>query len=424
MKLSLFGRFAMALVASLALGLGMTACGGGTIAYMWVIGSQYNQIAGFKVDDYTGNLTQIVGAPFVTHGTNPVSIVVKPGGRYVFVLNQGTSTSSSTRDPNSGISVYSVGGDGTLTFQAPYQSTGYVPQWLQLDSTGSYLYVLDKYSPSYIAPNTPGYPSVGGFVGPNTDGLGAITVFAIDSSTGRLSLVTNAQTQLNNVNTPMFEVGTGPFMMKTIGGCVFTLDNNNTVFPYSISSSGQLALPNGAINGGYPIQGAGTLTSINGGGSYVFITDSGTDSVREFTVGSGCALTPPAGGGVTSNAPGLNPQYSFIDASSKYLYVLNQSTTVVNPVQPYSSITAYVINSANSQLQVVTGSPFTVGSNPVCMVEDPTSQYMYISNRNDGTVTGKQFDSTTGILSQLSRGSTFPSVGTGGCLGLSGSVDN
>jgi len=414
MKLSLFGRLAMALVASLALGLGMTACGGGTIAYMWVIGSQYNQVGGFKVDDYTGNLTQIVGAPFVTHGTNPVSIAVKPGGRYVFVLNQGTGSTSSNRDPNSGISVYSVGGDGTLTFQASYQSTGYVPQWLQLDTTGTYLYVLDKYAPGYDKLN-------GSFDLPNSDGNGSITVFSIDSSTGRLSLVTNAQTQINNVNTPMFEVSTGPFMMKTIGGCVFTLNNNNTISPYAIGSSGQLSIPSVLT---YPIQNAGTLTSINGGGSYVFFTDSGTDSIRQFTVGSNCTLTPPSGGGVTSNAPGLNPQYSFIDATSKYLYVLNQSTTVTNPVQPYSSITAYVINSANSQLQVVTGSPFTVGSNPVCMVEDPTSQYMYISNRNDGTVTGKQFDSTTGILSQLSRGSTFPSVGTAGCLGLSGSVDN
>ncbi len=90
MKLSLFGRLAMALFASLALGLGMTACGGGTIGYMWVLGQQYNQIAGFKIDDYTGNLTQIQGSPFVSNGAIPVSIVVKPGGRYVYVINQGT----------------------------------------------------------------------------------------------------------------------------------------------------------------------------------------------------------------------------------------------------------------------------------------------------------------------------------------------
>ena len=90
MKLSLVGRFALALLASLALGLGMTGCGGGSIAYLWTIGQQYNQIAGFKVDDYTGNLTQIPHEPFSSGGAAPVSIVVKPGGRYVYVLNQGS----------------------------------------------------------------------------------------------------------------------------------------------------------------------------------------------------------------------------------------------------------------------------------------------------------------------------------------------
>jgi 6-phosphogluconolactonase (cycloisomerase 2 family) len=414
MKLSLFGRLAMALVASLALGLGMTACGGGTIAYIWVIGSQYNQIGGFKVDDYTGNLTQIVGAPFVTHGTNPVSIAVKPGGRYVFVLNQGTGSTSSFRDPNSGISVYSVGGDGTLTFQASYQSTGYIPQWLQMDGTGTYLYVLDKYSPGYDSSNA-------SYDLPNTDGLGAITVFAVDPSDGRLSLVTNSQTQRNNLNTPFFEVGKNPFMSKQAGGCLFTLNSDNSITPYGIGGSGQLTIPS---VGNYPIPGASSLSSINGGGQFIYFTDVKLNEIFQFTIGSNCGLVTPTGGGIYSNAPGLNPQYSFTDATSKYLYVLNQSDIPLPTTQPASTITGYVVNSSNSQLQPITGSPFTVGVNPVCMVEDPTSQYMYISNKDAGTVTGKQFDSTTGILSTLSRGSTFPSVGTAGCIGLSGSVDN
>ena len=61
MKLSRIGRVSMALVVSVAMGLGMTACGGGTIGFMWVLGTQYNQIAGFKIDDFTGNLTTTSG---------------------------------------------------------------------------------------------------------------------------------------------------------------------------------------------------------------------------------------------------------------------------------------------------------------------------------------------------------------------------
>jgi hypothetical protein len=57
------------------------------------------------------------------------------------------------------------------------------------------------------------------------------------------------------------------------------------------------------------------------------------------------------------------------------------------------------------------------------MVEDPTNQYVYISNHNDGTVTGKTFNSTTGELAQLSKGSTFAASGLAGCLAISGAID-
>ena len=127
MKLSLFGRLAMAVFASLALGLGMTACEGGTIGYMWVLGQQYNQIAGFKIDDYSGNLTNVQGSPFSSNGTLPVSLVIKPGGRFVYVINQGTCpTAGCGTATNTGqtIAVFSVGGDGVLTFQQSYQSQG------------------------------------------------------------------------------------------------------------------------------------------------------------------------------------------------------------------------------------------------------------------------------------------------------------
>src|ERR1700748_2987092 len=79
MKLSRIGRISMALVVSVAMGLGMTACGGGTIGFMWVPGTQYNQIAAFKIDDFTGNLTAIPHSPFSSGGSNPVAITVKQG---------------------------------------------------------------------------------------------------------------------------------------------------------------------------------------------------------------------------------------------------------------------------------------------------------------------------------------------------------
>lgn len=416
MKLSLFGRLAMALFASLVLGLGMTGCGGGTIAYLWVLGQQYNQVAGFKVDDYTGNLTAIPHSPFSSQGVNPVSVVVKPGGRFVFVLNQGTGGSASSAGTSSGIAVFSVSGEGALTYQATYQSEGYVPQWLALDSTGNYIYELDKYSPSYDTAS-------GKYIGPNTDGLGSITAFSIDATTGRLSLVTNSTVLKNNINTPFFEVGGSPFMMKSQGSCLLTVNaKDNSISPYAFGSGGQLSFV--GSTGNYLISGATSISSINGSGSYVYLTDNGANTIIPYSLGSSCTLTPVTGGTVANESGASDPVYSLLDSTSKYLYVLNHSqVTTGSSTQAYSYISAYTVNTTNGQLTPISDAPYTVGSGPVCMVEDPTNQYMYVSNYNDGTVTGKLLDPTTGRLEALSRGSTFSATGQATCLALSGSVD-
>ena len=414
MKLSLFGRLTMALLASMALGLGMTACGGGMIGYMWVLGQQYNQIAGFKIDDYTGNLTTIPSSPFSSGGSVPVSIVVKAGGRYIYVVNQGVGGSQAGNGSGAGVAEYAVGGDGTLTYQATFGTQGFVSQWAQMDSSGTYLYVLDKYHEGPL--NSNNVPTA------NTDGLGGITVFASDPNTGRLSLVTNSQTQNNGVNTLYWLVGQTPFMMKAVGSCLFTVNSyDQTISPYSVGSGGQLVT---VATGTQPVSTVyknTVATSINGSGSYLYITDSANNRIFPYTLGS-CNPQPVTGGSVPNVTGAVDPTYSLLDNSGKYLYVLNQNNTnTVTPV-PNSNISAFTVNQVTGQLAPIAGSPYTVGSGPVCMVEDTSNQYIYVSNYNDGTVTGKVIDPTTGNLSVLTRGSTFNATGHAGCLVLSGAV--
>ena len=139
------GRISMALAVSVAVGLGMTACGGGTVGFMWVLGTQYNQIAGFKIDDYTGNLTNTISSPYPSSGTDPVSIVVKAGGRFLYVINKGNGPTAGN------IALFTVGGDGNLTFQQAYSSAGITPIWATMDSGGNYPYVLDQLDPSHAS---------------------------------------------------------------------------------------------------------------------------------------------------------------------------------------------------------------------------------------------------------------------------------
>ena len=425
MKWSWFGRASVALLSALALGLGMTACGVNTVAYMWVIGQQYNQLTGFKVDDYTGNLTAIQDSPFSTNGSKPVFLVVKPGGRYLYVVNQGSSSTSTSNSSDSGVAVFSVGGDGALTFQQSYPTQGFLHEYAQFDSTGNYLFVLDEYSPTNPA-------------------VGAITTFSVDPNTGRLTLVAQTASAPSGGAAPTFlPAGASPVNMFTSGTCLFTLNSApgvQTVTAYA-ASSGQLTT---VTTGTIAVPGAVNLTSIHGNTTYVVLTDAGPQNpsgggfatagtIYPYVVSSGCGLTPFTGAGVnlptgaataSSASSGADPVYSLLDTSNKYLFVLDQSTSVTNTSTSYSEIPAFdILTSPVNELSPVSEAPFATGSTPVCMVEDPTSKFMYVSNQG-GTVTGYAFTNTEGTLENLSRGSTFKiNDDQVGCLALSGSVD-
>jgi 6-phosphogluconolactonase (cycloisomerase 2 family) len=406
------------------MGLGMTACGGGTVAYLWVLGTQYNQVAGFKVDNYSGNLTQVVGSPFSSNGTNPISVALKPGGRYLYVINKGVVANGTTPATPGNIALFSVGGDGVLTFQQSYTSRGNTPVWATVDSTGNFLYVLDS-----LYPDTPEYP--------NPNHLGAITVFAIDPNTGRLQLVPNQQIKdSNQTQLTFFPVGPAPTMVRTSGSCVFTLDTGDqTVYPYAVGANGQLTITaNSTI-----ATGAGNLTSITANGTYVYLTDAAATSdspggrVLPYTVGTGssaCSLNTLTGGPVNNLDRTSNPVYSMVDNKGKTLYVLNRSSTDSTSNNPGSSISAFTIDPTSGKLQPLgtggspaAGNPYAVGAGPVCMVEDPTNQWAYTSNNIAGTISGKRLDSNSGELRELPRNSTFPTVGQPTCMALSPNVN-
>lgn len=411
MKWSWFGRASMALIAALAMGLGMTACGGPIIGFIWATGTQntqnvqYNQTVGYWINDYTGNLTGMPGQPFSTNGTNPVYLIVRPGGRFLYVINQGDGYTAKGAGTSDNISLYSIGGGGTLTFQLSYETQGYGHLWAAFDSTGGYLYILDKFSPA-------------------GDGNGAITTFASDPTTGRLNLQTQtASTQPGQLAPNYLEVGTNPLRFYSNGSCLFTANSGNqTITTYSIAN-GQL----NTVTTGVFTPGTVNMTSINGNGQYVFLTDNQNNTnsglIFPYTVSGNCALTPFTGGAKQNSVTAFNPVNTLISNSGKYLYVLNSSSTSTNPTTSGSTLSAYNINTQSGTLIEISGSPFVSGPGPVCAAEDPTGKYIYVANSTDGSITGYLYSDTNGQLANLSRGSTFQSSVKGlSCLALSGTI--
>ena len=374
---------------------------------------------------YTGNLTPIDHAPFAAGGSNPVLSLVKPGGRFLFVINSGTgqvgtpNSAGFVAPSGAGISVFSIGGGGILTFEQNYSSQGIDPVWAALDSTGNFLYVLDKYSPYYNTTN-PGT----GLVAQN----GSITSFSIAADTGRLTLVQNTTNKVLGTNNPttVFETGANPTMTQIgAGNCLFTL-SATSIYPYVVAGNGQLTT---TATGSYSVTGSSNLSSINSTGSNTYLTDAGNNQIFSLTSGgSTCSFTPISGSQQTNVAGALTPVKSYTAVNGKYLYVLNQSSTNVatgssTPVAQ-STISAFNIDPTGklSTLSDGTNNPYAVGSGPVCAVVDPTGQYLFVANQTDGTLTGKLIDQRFGFLSNLQRGSVFTTTMQPTCVSVSSNV--
>ena len=432
-----FGQIGLALVVSLGLSFGLTSCQRDyTVAYIYVTGAQYNQIGAYKEDNDTGALTSVPGSPFGSSGVAPVRDLVLSGGRYLYVLNQGTTTfagdgTTPVSNTRSNIGQFSIGGDGVLGFQQSYTSQGSYPIRFGTDSSGRFFFVLDKYGPTtegtITSPTaTPDMPcgDAAGF-----HPQGEITVFNIDSTTGRLSLVTNQQQQ-NTQGTPLpyFPVGCFPADFYVSSGFIFTADtgtaataDQNTVFVYALNAtSGQLTLTQNA-----PLQtGAQSISAINGNTKYVYILDPVANMVRPFTVGTNGSLQSQTNGPINNgnNSRAGNPVQLTVDSSGKFLYVANAgpASGISNPS---SDISAYTID-ASGTLANVAGSPFgTSASGATCIFQDPSKQYIYTAGFDSNKISGALFDPNSGVLAPLRKGTDFATVGNPTYCTASGVTD-
>jgi hypothetical protein len=440
MKCRKVGQVLLALVVSLGLGFGVTSCSNSyTVGYLYVPGSQYNQISGFGINNQNGKLVPLRKSPYGANGTNPVRDLVLSGGRFLYVLNQGTfkyNADGTTSGTASNISLFQIGGDGVLTFQASYTSQGNNSLSLITDTTGSHMYILDNYASAngQPIPSSTTYSTGSPFSTPceGTDGrfypTGDISAFNIDTTTGRLSLITNSQVpnpSVSGTQLTYFPLGCFPVEFKLLGGYIFTaqtgsVSNNDveTVFSYAQSAStGQLTLTQNAPL----VTGATKITTINSSpsGTYIYLLDAGPvtnctggqTAIIPYTLGSGGVLQSLVGGVVCNDPTAVGPTVLLVDSKGKFLYVANGTNTNLN--QPASEITAFTIDPTTGRLALLAGEPFfNVGASPRCILEDPTNQFVYTAGFNDSSVVGTFIDLPAGVLNPL-RGSsgTFPAAG-------------
>jgi 6-phosphogluconolactonase (cycloisomerase 2 family) len=439
-----FRKFGKALlIGALSAGVvfGVTSCVESyTVGFLYVTGTvtastgDTGIVSGFKIDHNTGKLSPINGLPVASGGANPVRAVLIAGSRFLYVLNRGVNAEGNgdctTADPcqGSNITQFVVGGNGILTPQETFFTEGINPFRLIGDSTGNFLIALDHDAPSSAACQEA--------LGSSVTSCGDITIFQIDQTTGRLSVVQNAAVTSANCPSSLlpcpltyFPVPSNPVDFVLTSGYVLTLSGTatQTAFPYNGGSlvwpyaynatSGQLTVssnssqPLGITGGNAIISADGVIYVLDNQPITVTFNSSSVTSpsqILPYTLGTGGALQSETTGIVPDDPNLSNPIQLLVESKGNYLYVANNGNNVTGTNVPEDEIAAYYINRTPAyQLSFVPGEPFGSGSGPQCIVEDPSGQFIYEANLYDSSITGRVLDPNSGELDNMRVTSTY-----------------
>jgi hypothetical protein len=429
MKFKKFGKALLMGALSAGVILCVTSCVRSyTVGYLYVTSTVTSEsngngiISGYKIDHNTGFLTPINGLPVASGGANPGRAVLVSGSRFFYVLNQGVNAQGgatcTTANPcqNANIVEFSVGGNGILTPQQTFFPQGINPFRLLADGSGNFLLVLDQ--------SAPDNSSCALALGASATTCGAIEVWQINQTTGRLTPVVNAQvTQASGTPLTYFPVPANPIDFLLSSSTVFTLfgtpATGDSVFPYGYSSStGQLTL---SQNSSQPL-GISKATAIVSAAGVVYVLDNqpvtipsggtfpaGTypSQILPFSAAANGALQAQVGGIIPDDSTLANPIYIMVESKGKFIYVANQGNNVQG-VNTNSGIAGYFVTTSPSyQLSFLNPSNYGTGSGPQCIVEDPSNQFIYTANFVDSTITGRAVDPNDGVLNPLKVANSY-----------------
>jgi 6-phosphogluconolactonase (cycloisomerase 2 family) len=326
--------------------------------YAYVLNHGSDTITTLGIDAFTRAITPTT--PAFTAQDGPQTIATDSAGTIAAVGNNLAQT----------LSVYRINGTtGALTALAPPVATASLhPRSVAL--AGSLVFVIvtdfvsdnrlltyriDTTASSVTLTDTRTLPAGGGFatsvdvngqgtmVVATVAGPSTLSVFTIDHANGALTEVAGSPTVvLTNPQAARFN----PAGTLLLVANVFS----NDVSVFGVSPSGALAEKAGSP---FATGGTGpTALAIDPTGSRAYVTNSTSANVAAFTLDATSGVLTPAVG--SPFATGVGPSSVSIDRSSALVFVSNRTAGTVSVFQ----------SGAGAVLSQVTGSPFTVGSEP------------------------------------------------------------
>jgi 6-phosphogluconolactonase len=379
MKLSKFGRIALASVVTLGLGFGVTACGPpNTLDFLYVTSSFKNspgQINVYKVESQAGALIPIPNSPYSSGGENPVAAVASANGKNLYVINQ---------DSNA-VVVFAISTDGSLSQQQSCSTPGTLPTQLAINKAGTYLYVVETYQPGFNA---------------NKPGPGGLVVFSVND-TGQLGATGSLCQPVANGANAFFPVGNNPVAVNVLASsnCVYAVNENDaTISAFQVGSSGVLTLL-----GTYPVGVAPNAIASDPTSKFLYVTDGAANQLIGFLIQTDGALINMQ----TPFKTDILPVAVEVDPRGIYVYVANYNA---------NDVSAYTIDRATGNATQIAGSTtYAVDAGPTCILIEPAeARFVYTSNSLGETVSGLTLNPATGALAPV-QNTPFKATGQPTC---------
>jgi 6-phosphogluconolactonase len=316
--------------------------------------------------------------------STPTSIVLDPAGTAAFVLNTGSGD----------ITGYTIGKDGSLSAASASTAIGVQnPIAMTRDAAGTFLFVVSQGS----------IPPPGGCPLPEPDvTCPHLSVFSMQP--GSTGLTPAAQTSLSRVPSGIAAI-TGPnstILLYITGVKDLVGTNDNTVSELSVDAAG-----NATEKPGSPYSTASdpsavlavTTSPIGGaGGLFVYVTNVTTHSVSGFRVCTAASATcaAPDVANLTLlpvGSPavvGSNPVALVVDPTSNFLFVASKDQ---------SQVSGFRINASQGTLSALNPASLSTGGSPLALAMHSSGKFLFVSNNGSSNISSFNVNTTTGAMS-------------------------
>ena len=170
----------------------------------------------------------------------------------------------------------------------------------------------------------------------------------------------------------------------TVRSAYVANSGDNTISQYTMDAGGALT-PKGtptvaSISG--VANSNPTSVTVDPSGKNAYVANSGNEVISQFSIGTGGGLVPMNPATVASGSAGSGPTSVTVDPTGKYAYAANSSSY---------EVAQFTIGAGGGLVPMtpafVTSGTGTFFPGPVAVTVDPTGKYVYVANQGDNYVT-------------------------------------